>query len=297
MYAGDFEAAAREARTLVEQNPNFAKAYLPLAIAALAKDDRAGARDAYDRMSKTGTFGASLARIGQADLAQYKDRLRDADAILSEAISADERSKNTASLAAGLLALADVYSATGATKRAVDAVNRALKLGKDESIVVPAARVLLVADKMADVRPLADSLGQALQPQARAYARILEGEVALKQKRNADAIEAFRAAQKIADVWLGRFDLGIAYVEAEHYAEALAELELCQKRRGEATAIFLDDIPSFRYLAPLKYWLARAQDGLGMTPAAAANYNAFLALRPTSTKDPLVIDARRRIGS
>src|SRR5439155_26139887 len=140
MYAGDFEAAAREARSLIEQNPRFAKADLPFGVAALANDDPAAARDAYDRMSKTGPFGASLANTGQADLARYEDRLHDAEAVLVEGVAADERSKNTAGLAAKLLVLADVYAATGAKKRSVDTVTRALKLGKDESIVVPAAR-------------------------------------------------------------------------------------------------------------------------------------------------------------
>ena len=75
-----------------------------------------------------------------------------------------------------------------------------------------------------------------------------------------------------------------------------SELELCQKRRGEATALLLDDLPTVRYLAALPYWLARAQEGLGMKQPAGENYKAFLALRPDAS-DALSIDARRRIGS
>jgi tetratricopeptide (TPR) repeat protein len=295
MYAGDFETAAREASRVVEQNPRFAKAYLPLAVAALANGDTAAARKAYERMSPTGPFGESLASIGTADVAMYEQRFRDAETTLVAGIASDEQTKNTVAMTAKLLALADVYAQTGKMNSALETAQRAVKLGQDEAVIVPAARLFLKANKLGDAQALADTLGQQLQPQRRAYAKVLQGEIALKQQRTFDAVEAFQAAQKMADVWLGRFDLGVAYVEAGHYAEALPELELAQKRRGEATAIFLDDIPSFRYLATLPYWLGRAQEGLGMGPAATANYKTFLAHRSSAT-DPLTADARRRIG-
>jgi hypothetical protein len=67
------------------------------------------------------------------------------------------------------------------------------------------------------------------------------------------------------------------------------------RRRGEATAIFLDDVPTFRYLAPLPYWLARAQEGQQNVIGAAQNYKAFLALRHADSTDPLALDARKRL--
>jgi tetratricopeptide (TPR) repeat protein len=294
MYAGDFDTAAAEAGKVIEQNPNLAKAYLPFAMGALARGEFTSARDAYERMAKTGAFGASLGSMGAADLALYQGRFADAAAILQAGIAADEAAKNTAGLASKLLALAETYLDLRKTRAAVETARRALKLGQDETIVVPAARVLLHAGDAAGARALASALGQQLQPQRRAYAKVLEGEIALAERRTFDAVEAFRAAQKIADVWLGRVGLGIAYVEAGHHAEALAELELAQKRRGEATAIFLDDVPSFRYVVPVYYWLARAQQALAIT-AAADNYKAFLTLRPPATKDPLSVDAQRRL--
>ena len=65
------------------------------------------------------------------------------------------------------------------------------------------------------------------------------------------AVEAFTSAQKLADFWITRFNLGVAYLDAGegHDAEALAELQRAEKRRGEAAAIFLDEVPSYRYLA------------------------------------------------
>ena len=160
---------------------------------------------------------------------------------------------------------------------------------------MPAARVLIAAGKPADARALAVHFANELQPESRAYARMLEGELALREGRMVDASEAFLAAQKLTDLWWARLGLGIAYVDADHYAEALGELETCRKRRGEATAIILDDLPSIRYLAPLPYWLARAQEQLGQQAAAIENYKAYLSIRAGAANDPLAADARRRL--
>jgi hypothetical protein len=90
--------------------------------------------------------------------------------------------------------------------------------------------------------------------------------------------------------------MGVAYVEARAYAEALSELELCVKRRGEATAVFLDDIPTYRYMVPLSYWLGRAHEGLGARDAAQRHLRAYLTLRSPAT-DPLAKDAAARVAA
>ena len=77
------------------------------------------------------------------------------------------------------------------------------------------------------------------------------------------------------------------------YAEALGEFNACLDRRGEASAVFLDDSPSVRYLAELPYWIGRAQSGLGMHSSSIQGYEDFLALRPEG--GPLADDARQRM--
>jgi tetratricopeptide (TPR) repeat protein len=166
---------------------------------------------------------------------------------------------------------------------------------KRESVAVPVARILAASGRPDDAKALAAALGQDLQPNIRAYGRIIDGEIALQQNRNNDAVDAFRSAAGLLDVWLAHFDLGVAYVRAGHFAEALPEFERCTKRRGEAAALFLDDVPSFRYLATVPYWLARAQEGLGMKDLSTQNFKAYLTLRPASEGDPLAIDARQRL--
>jgi len=64
-------------------------------------------------------------------------------------------------------------------------------------------------------------------------------------------------------------------------------------RQGEATAIFFDEFPTYRYVATLPYWLGRAQAGLGMTQDARDNFNLFLARRPYG--GPLAEDARQQL--
>jgi tetratricopeptide (TPR) repeat protein len=144
---------------------------------------------------------------------------------------------------------------------------------------------------------LAADLEKVLQRHTTAYAGIIRGEIALREGRLAEGIETLRAAEQRHDSWFVRFVLGRAYVEAGHFAEALTELELCLKRRGETTDVFFYDIPTIRYQPPLYYWLGRAQEALGASAQAHKSYEQFLALRNTADPpDPLAQDARTRLA-
>ena len=62
------------------------------------------------------------------------------------------------------------------------------------------------------------------------------------------------------------------------------------------TDVFFYDMPTLRYLPPMYYWLARAQEGVGATVAAKKFYEQFLSLRAEADPpDALAADARRRI--
>jgi tetratricopeptide (TPR) repeat protein len=294
LYAGDFENAESEARRLVESHPDYYPAYLALAVGALARSDLAGAREAYEQLAETGMPGASISAHGLADIALYQGRFDEAEEILVPGIAEDERAGNTILMAAKEMALAEAYQGAGDEEAARAAVERALELRQRDEVLLPAARVLLWADRLPQARELARSLESQLEPQSRAFARIIEGEIAAREGRTVEALEAFQSAQDLADPWLGRFDLGVLFVEAGRHAEALSELEICEKRSGEAAALFLDDIPTYRYLASLPYWLGRAQEGMGMKAAAKESYERYLTLRPEVSRDPLAADARTR---
>jgi tetratricopeptide (TPR) repeat protein len=236
--------------------------------------------------------------MGLADLAIYSGRYNEAESLLKPGLADDQRAKNTTLMATKYLALAEVAVAHGQTAPALDAVRRALALGNDDTVTVPAARQYLRAGNEAEPRRIAAELLNSLQPESRAYGHFVMGEIALKNRRTTDAVDSFRAALKLTDLWVARFMLGVAYVEAGgHDAEALSELDACLKRSGEATAIFLDDVPSYRYLATLPYWLGRAQVGVGLTRNATENFRQFLALRPDAARNPQAADARQRLAA
>ncbi len=301
MYAGDFATAITEASRVQKENPTLEYAWLPFALSKLAQGEVTASRDGYARMAEMGTFGASLAKLGEADLAMYFGRHRDAIGVLQAGLAADAKSKSAGEeVAQKHVALAEAYLALGQRPRAADAAIQAAKLSRRESTLFPAARVLLRVGREEQAREIAADLEKRLQRHTTAYARLISGEIAVQRGRLSDAIDDFRDAQKRHDSWLSRYLLGKTYVEAgiEHSVEALAELELCIKRSGETTDVFFYDMPTLRYLPPLYYWLARAQEGTGGTTQARQTYEAFLKLRAQADAgDELVADATRRLRS
>ena len=116
-------------------------------------------------------------------------------------------------------------------------------------------------------------------------------------ERPVEAIDTLTAARGLADLWLVRYTLGRAYVEQGRFAEAVAELEACEKRIGEAADVFLDDWPTFRYTVPVKYWLARAQEGLGHQGERRRRTIGPISRCGTHVAgDALATDARKRIS-
>ncbi len=301
MYAGDLKTAEAEARIVLEQSKTQYKAYLPLAAVAFSSGDFAAMAGVYESMRASGAPGASLATLGLADLAMYEGRWPEAEKLLEDGIAADEKSNERLARAAKLTALAEVHLAQNRAPQAVRAVQDAMAITREDSTLVSAALVLIRAGRRAEAQSIAEELGRQFQPRRRAYAAIIQGEVARAAGRVVEAKDAFDRARKLADLWLGRFLLGITYVESDQvdqHLSAQAELDIADKRRGEAIAVFLDDVPSFRYLAPLPYWLGRAQEGVNKaSPAAASNYKKFLSLRAQDSRDPLVADARKRLAA
>jgi tetratricopeptide (TPR) repeat protein/tRNA A-37 threonylcarbamoyl transferase component Bud32 len=311
MYAGDFDEADRAAQAAIELNPSAPpyKAFFARAVAALSRGDVAAAEKAYVDGRGAGARGVSLAAVGLADLAMYQGRYADAEPLLKTGIDADLAAKNTAGAASKYAALAEAYSAQHKAALAVSAAESALKLSQSESIVVPTARVYVAAGREKDARALADKLDARLRPRSRAYGKLIAGEIALRRGQVTEAVDAFRASQQFADnttivkgatkgYWLARLDLGIAYVLAgtEQSAAAFAEFETCLKRQGEAGSVFLDDVPTYRHIVPLWYWMARAQEGLNLKADAVSNYKKYLALRPAASGDPLAADAQKRLA-
>src|SRR5581483_7208910 len=105
------------------------------------------------------------------------------------------------------------------------------------------------------------------------------------------AVQLFDAAKQQLDTWIGRFNLGRAYLAAGAFAEADSEFARCIKRRGEALEFFMDDMPTYSLLPVVYYYQGRVREGL-KSPESGASYRAYLDIRGKSTEDPLLAEVR-----
>jgi tetratricopeptide (TPR) repeat protein len=295
VYAGDFATAADQARKVIAQNSSYVNAYGGLAMAQSGQGRLGEAEQTYQKMEAISARGAEMAMMGRADLLLYQGRTKEAIALLQKASALTAGKTDDSTLATYLILLAQAKLAAGKASDAVADAKSALTHDSGGPVLYSAARVYIEAGQGASPQLLASQLSSHLDADDQAYAKLLEGEAYLKRGEAQRSIPFFEEAQKLSDSWMGRLDLGRAYVEMGRYTEADSELEKCLKRRGEASALFLDDVPTFRVVPLIYYYLARAQEGL-KSPAATDSYKSFLAIKEKSDESGLVADARRRVA-
>lgn len=295
MYAGNFDAAIQEDRRVMEMNPGLVLGYVGTALPQLALGHPDEAIATYHQLEKVGPEGISTAAAGLADIALYQGRVSDAIKILEQGISDDTANKNPDGVARKLATLAQAQLMTGNPSEAARTADKALASSHEVPIQFWAARAYIGASQDAKAIAIARELGGLLDSDPQAYGKLIEGEIQLKHGKPQDALKLILDARKIADTWMGRFDAGRAYVEAGAFAEADSELEACQKRRGEATALFLDDSPTYYLFPPVYYYLGRAQEGL-KSSAASESYKTFIDVK-NGGQDPLLADATKHLAA
>jgi serine/threonine protein kinase/tetratricopeptide (TPR) repeat protein len=295
MYAGDFDTARAEAQKVLQSSPSIVKAHIVVAMSDLAQNRPDAAIQRYEALKGISMTGASLAAAGLADVALFEGRSADAVTLLTQGIAGDLTANNRSPASNKLATLATVYLVRGENAKALDVADRAVAGSKEDSVLFQAARIYITLQQAPKAQMLVDQLESRLEAEPRAYAKLLGGEMDLSAGRPRQAIDKFRQAQKLADTWLGRLALGRAYLDIGSFAEASSEFDLCIKRRGEATAVFLDDIPSYHVLPQVYYYLGRTAEGL-KSAGAAEWYRTFLSIKQKADRDPLVTDARRRLG-
>ena len=292
-YNGDFATGEREAQTALKLNPS-SQAYLALAEAQQGLGQMAQAAETYHAMEKIDALGASLAGSGLADVASYEGRYADAVQTLEQDVAADMAAKNTDSAGEKLAGTAQLHILRRQKTLAVAAATKALSISQSVPVRVLAARALLDAGEIARAQKLADGLGSDVQPETQAYAKIIRGDLALQRGDKTEAINIFTGANELVDTWIGRFELGRAYLEAGMFVEADSEFDRCMKRRGEALEIFQDSTPTFAYFPPIYYYQGRVREGL-KSPGFAEPYRTYLGIRGKAKEDPLLADISRRI--
>ena len=293
-YGGDFVTGEREARTALELNPSFF-AYLALAESQLGLSQMAQAAETYHKMEKMDALGSSLAASGLADVAAYEGRYADAMRILEQGVAADLAAKNNDNAAEKLAALAQLHLLRGQKASAVAASIRALSMSQSVPVRVLAARTLVAAGEVAKAQKIAEGLGAEVQPEAQGYGKIIRGDIALQRGDKTDALKMFTEATQLLDTWIGRFDLGRAYLEAGQFVEADSEFDRCMKRRGEALEIFIDNVPTIAYFPSVYYYQGRVREGLH-SPGFAESYHTYLSIRGQAGEDPLLADIHHRLG-
>ena len=296
MYAGDGKTATATAQALLSEDPAFASAYLPLAMSALLIDDVAGARRAYEKAAEAaGDEGRSLAAIGLADLAMFEGRPSDAIAQLPPAIRSDLARQDDYNAVTKSIALAEAQAARGDTRAALTTIAHARQTSDEDKVLVTHALLAVKANRLDEARTIARELGKRLPAHSRAYARLIDADIARASGNHGDALDALAEGIALADLWLLRYWRGLVYLHAGAASapQALAELQRCESRLGEATAAFLDDLPTYRYGAELPYWIGRAKEMLNQDPSA--DYQKYVTRRQASADDRLLDDARRRL--
>jgi serine/threonine protein kinase/Flp pilus assembly protein TadD len=294
MGAGDFESAEKEARYVVNVNPEYTEAFVSLALIELLQGRPLQALETYKKLEDQGSYGASLASYGKADLALYEGRLSDAVKILETGIAADFSAGNSEYAVEKLLMLAQTYNLQGDKKLAKETVEQALNEISQETVLLKAAMIYMNSGDQEKANALLTRLEKAIYPEYQSYCRMLEGELKLMKGDASGAIFSFLEGQNILDTWLSLYALGRAYIEAGAFAEAHETFEQCFKRRGEAASVLFDDFPTSRYLPDIYYYLGKAQEGL-KSPAAIGTYKTFLSIKEKGDNEPLVEDVRNRL--
>jgi tetratricopeptide (TPR) repeat protein len=181
----------------------------------------------------------------------------------------------------------------GQPNAAIAAAERALQNSTAVPIRFLAARTFVAAGAADRARTLGAQLASEITAEPQAYAKIIDGEIALKQGDARAAIKILNDANALLDTWTGHFDLGRAYLAAGALPQADSEFDRCLRRRGEALSLFVDEEPTFGMFPPVYYYQGRVREALG-NAGFAESYSAYLNIRDASSEDPLLPEVRRR---
>jgi eukaryotic-like serine/threonine-protein kinase len=289
VFNGDFAAAALEAAEALKLG--YVNGYLIQAFVSLGQEQPERAAEAYHNLEKS---LPSDAVTGLADLAVYQGRYSEAAAILEKGAKADlagpRPDKDAAATKYWMLARVQLLRKQNAA--ALAAAKLALDNNGEPQTRLVAAQVYAALGEEAKARDLAAGLANELQTEPQVYAKLIEGEIALKNGDGRGAVKTFTDANNLLDTWLGRFDLGRAYLAIQQYPDADSEFDRSIKRRGEALSLFLD-LSTYGYFPPVYYYQGLARQGM-KTAGFADSFNKYLAIRGKAGEDPLLADARLR---
>jgi serine/threonine protein kinase len=267
-------------------------AALAIAFSQLGRGDVSAAKATYERL-KAVNGGATFAASGLGDISILEGRFAEAVRILRQGAVADLADKSPDLAAAKLAAAAYAELSRRQTKAAVMVAEEALEHSNAVKIRFLAGRIFAEAGDETRARRIIASLSKELYNEPQAYAKIVEALLALQAGNAAGARTLLQDANKQFVTWIGNFDLGRAALAAGATSQADAAFDQClNARRGEALALFVDEEPTYAFIAPAFYYQGRSREAL-KNARFAEPYREYLRLRDTSREDPLVDEVRK----
>jgi tetratricopeptide (TPR) repeat protein len=179
--------------------------------------------------------------------------------------------------------------------QAVSAASKALTLSRDVPVRFLAGLTFAETGDASKARDLAVGLAAEAQVEPQTWAKILEGKLALQRGNKDEGIKTLTDANALLDTWIGRFELGRAYLDAGLLVEADSEFDRCIKRRGEAVELFMDNMPTIGYFPAVYYYQGLVRQQL-KDASYADSYRAYLTLRGQAGEDPVLPEIRRSVG-
>lgn len=290
MYSGDYATSVREASTVLGENPRVATAYIALALSAAAGDDVETANNWYKKLAGV---NPSMAATGAADLAVIQGRLEDAVKTLRAGIDANEAGHQTDLAARKYADLAQVYARMKHETEAREAAKHAVDETVDLGSLTEAALAYVDAGASAKAEELADKFRLKQGDGNQSTALLIDGYVQLAAG-NVNAVNTLGKSKEITDSWLSHLLLGRADLAGGDFPGAYNEFQECLKRSGEATAAFLDEVPTARLIALARFYLGESEEGL-KSDHAQESYQHFLKLQSPRSDDPLAKEAREKL--
>jgi tetratricopeptide (TPR) repeat protein len=291
IIAGHFEQAVADLRAFTHDYARpQATTYAYLAIASLYLGHRDDAVATCDQLA---AVDQSLGLAVQADIALSEGRLGDAAALLDKGILADRAKHLVSATEVKLEMMAEVELRRGDKARARAA---AAQVEHDPKRAFEAALVLLAAGDDQRANATAAKLATETAPSRRALAKLIEAEALRVHGKPQEAVAAIQQVLRISDSPIAHLLLARAALDSRAYADAYDELKTCEAHRTEA-AFGIDDVFTYRYVPPITYYLAKAQEGIGSSEAQAT-YRKFLAMmHDPDPADPMVADARKHVST
>jgi len=272
----------------------YEDAFTILALCETAKGNFDKAAEHWHKVESLSAGGASSAAGGLADLALYRSDPEQALAALQKGIDGDLVAKSTDAAAKKYVIKAEAELMAGKKAEAMKSVEQGVAMSK-ANVLFAAAHVYLAAGEYTRASALGGELSKQLGATPQAFGTLIEGDIQLGRGNARQAIQFYRESGRLLDSWLAHFDLARAYIAAEAYTDASTELEICLRRRGEATDIYIDEQQTFRYFPATYYYMGRALEGLKSSGAADA-YKNFLAMKVPTAHDAMVDDAKKRLA-